>query len=121
MSLLDTVEPDAWLVTATDRNGKVLIRTCFMNEEEARGLMQAAIDKGGYDASNVNSETMSSRSKVESLLSQCRKEARKEVFDEVIAVARQESYIKQSAYVVFERLRRMAEPDKTTMEGEKYP
>lgn len=83
MSLLDTVEPAAWLITATDRNGEVLIRTCCMKEEEARGLMQAAIDKGGYAASNVSIETMLSRTKVESLLSQCRKEALLEAAEKI--------------------------------------
>jgi hypothetical protein len=51
VGLIDAV---AWLVIAKDSEGKVLIRAPFLNENAARGLMQAAVNQGGYRASDVS-------------------------------------------------------------------
>jgi hypothetical protein len=51
---VEAIDAVAWLVIAKDSDGKVLIRAPFLNENDARGLMQASVNQGGYRASDVS-------------------------------------------------------------------
>jgi hypothetical protein len=74
VGLIDAV---AWLVIAKDSEGKVLIRAPFLNENDARGLMQAAVNQGGYRASDVSiqqlytSQTTATQAAVAAAMRKC--------------------------------------------------
>jgi hypothetical protein len=51
---IEPIDAVAWLVVAKDSEGEVLIRAPFLNENDARGLMQASVNQGGYRASDVS-------------------------------------------------------------------
>lgn len=114
MSLLDTVEPAGWNRTRIS-NGEVEYFT----------------ERDWKHESLFEWEPQYSRETVESLLSQCRKEARKEAFleaaeycDELAKLYPREDVGFDKGYLMCatraaNELRRMAESDKTTMEGEK--
>lgn len=99
--LLDTVEPVAW-AREWEGDDSDIGQYCVVFHEDEKDI-------------NPNWFEVYSCETVESLLSQCRKEALLEAAEYFNGIPRNAWY----GHDIAHQLRRMAESDKTTMEGEK--
>lgn len=106
MSLLDTVEPDFWMMDLDDALTDLSCGVSVRIEHDYPDSYLSCVEVSA-------SLPLYSHCKVESLLAECRKQA---LLDAQVRWADAHGFDKHG---VIEWLRRMAESDKTTMEGEK--